>query len=156
MTGLDSPLWRDGQSILHASTNTPADWAARFYFVGYLIFTAGLGDYVPNGSIWQALTVFTNMTGLLLAMPAIAYVLSVISAVVQKRAFASQVGGLGQTAAKIVESGWNGQDLRALDLPLSALASQLSQLSEQYRAYPVLRYYTGASRRSPRPSRRRS
>lgn len=134
----------DEQSILHGSTNTPADWPVRFYFVGYLLFTAGLGDYVPNGSTWQILAVFTNMTGLLLATLGITYILSVISAVVQKRAFASQVSGLGRTTAEIVESGWNGRDLRDLNLPLSALASQLSQLSEQYRAYPVLQYYHAA------------
>ena len=140
----------DVQSILHSSTNEPADWPARFYFVGYLLFTAGLGDYVPNGGIWQFLAVLTNLAGLLLATLAITYILSIISAVVQKRAFASQVCGLGRSAAEIVASGWNGQDLRDLDLPLSALGTQLAQISEQYRAYPVLQYYhPGRPERSP-------
>lgn len=131
----------DARSILHSSTNMPADWPARFYFVGYLLFTAGLGDYAPNGGTWQLMAVLTNMTGLLLATLAITYILSIITAVVQKRAFASQVSGLGRNAAEIVESGWNGRDLRDLDLPLSALASQLAQVAQQYRAYPVLQYY---------------
>ena len=131
----------DHLSILRSSTNAPADWAERFYFVGYLLFTAGLGDYAPNGATWQLVAVLTNMTGLLLATLAITYVLSIITAVVQKRAFASAVSGLGRNAAQIVESGWNGRDLRDLDLPLSALASQLAHVSQQYRAYPVLQYY---------------
>ncbi|WP_375263815.1 ion channel, partial [Palleronia sp.] len=133
-------------SLLHATTKTPADWSGRFYFVGYMLFTAGNGDYTPNGDVWQVLAALTNMTGMLLATLAITYVLSVVSAVVQKRAFASQVSGLGQTAAKIVASGWNGQHLRSLDLPLSSLSSQLSQMSERYRAYPVLQYYHAAER----------
>ncbi len=131
----------DERSIMHASTSTPADWPARFYCVGYLLFTAGLGDYVPNGDAWQIMAVLTNLTGLLLATLSITYVLSIISAVVQKRAFASQVSGLGRTAEEIVESGWNGRDLHDLDLPLSAIGSQLTQVSEQYRTYPLLQYY---------------
>ncbi len=131
----------DDASILHGTTKMPANWPARFYFIGYLLFTAGLGDYAPNGGTWQLMAVLTNMTGLLLATLGITYILSIITAVVQKRAFASQVSGLGRNAAKLVESGWNGRDLRDLDLPLSALASQLARISEQYRAYPVLQYY---------------
>lgn len=131
----------DTDSVLHATTSTPADRVARVYFVGYLLFTAGLGDYVPNGDLWQVMAVLTNLTGLLVATLAITYVLAVISAVVQKRAFASQVSGLGQTAADIVESGWNGRDLRDLDLSLSGLGAQLAHVSEQYRAYPLLQYY---------------
>ncbi|SFH51062.1 Ion channel [Palleronia marisminoris] len=131
----------DPLSVIHSATNTQANWPGRVYFVGYLLFTSGLGDYVPNGAVWQLMAVLTNMTGLLLATLAITYILSIISAVVQKRAFASQVSGLGRNAAEIVESGWNGHDLHDLDLPLSALASQLEQISQQYRAYPVLQYY---------------
>ncbi|MCA1776815.1 MAG: hypothetical protein LC676_14755 [Loktanella sp.] len=134
----------DERSLLHAHNQTPADWSARFYFVGYMMFTAGNGDFSPNGGMWQVLGALTNMTGMLLATLAITYVLSVVSAVVGKRAFASQVSGLGETAEEIVANGWNGHDLRSFDLPLSGLSSQLAQLSEQYRAYPVLQYYHAA------------
>ena len=137
-------------SLLHASTNAPADWSGRFYFVGYMLFTVGNGDSSPNGSTWQVLAALTNMSGMLLATLAITYLLSVVSAVVQKRGFASQVAGLGHTAAEIVEGGWNGKDLRALDLPLNSLSSELAQLSERYLAYPVLQYYHAASpKKSP-------
>lgn len=132
------------RSLLHASTQESADWSGRFYFVGYMMFTAGNGDYKPNGDVWQVAAALTNATGMLLATLAITYLLSVVSAVVQKRAFASQVTGLGGTAAEIVESGWNGQDLRALDLPISGLSSELAHLTERYLAYPVLQYYHAA------------
>lgn len=131
----------DPRSLLHATTQEPADWIGRFYFVGYMMFTAGHGDYMPNGGLWQVAAALTNATGMLLATLAITYLLSVVSAAVQKRAFASQVTGLGATAAEIVESGWNGQDLRALDLPISGLSSELAHMTERYLAYPVLQYY---------------
>lgn len=132
------------RSLLHAHNQTPADWSARFYFVGYMMFTAGNGDFSPNGDGWQIVGAMTNATGMLLATLAITYLLAVVSAVVQKRAFASQVTGLGETAAEIVESGWNGENLRALDLPISGLSSELAQLTERYLAYPVLQYYHAA------------
>lgn len=132
------------QSLLHAHNQTPADWAERFYFVGYMMFTAGNGDFSPNGSSWQIAGAMTNATGMLLVTLAITFLLSVVSAVVKKRAFASQVTGLGDTAAEIVESGWNGQDLHALDLPISGLSSELAQLTELYLSYPVLQYYHAA------------
>jgi Ion channel len=134
----------DALSLTHASDGTPADWAGRLYFVGYMMFTAGNGDYTPDGDAWQIAAALTNATGMLLATLAITYLLSVISAVVQKRAFASQVAGLGKSAAEIVESGWNGQDLRGLELPISTLSSELSQVTERYLAYPILQYYHAA------------
>ena len=134
----------DELSLIDTSEKSPADWSGRFYFVGYMMFTAGNGDYSPNGSAWQVAAALTNATGMLLATLAITYLLSIISAVVQKRAFASQVTSLGTSAAEIVQSGWNGQDLRGLDLPLSTLASELSQVSERYLAYPVLQYFHAA------------
>ena len=109
-----------------------------------MMFTAGNGDFTPNGDAWQLAAALTNATGMLLATLAITYLLSVVSTVVQKRGFASQVTGLGKSAAEIVESGWNGQDLRALDLPISGLSSELAQLTERYLAYPVLQYYHAA------------
>ena len=134
----------DVRSPLHANNQTPADWSVRFYFVGYMMFTAGNGDYSPNGDIWQVMAALTNMTGMLLATLAITYVLSVVSAVVGKRAFASQLTAFGGAAAEIVLRGRNGRDLRSFDLPLNGLSSQLSQMSEQYRAYSILQYYHAA------------
>lgn len=137
-------------ALVHSTDRTPADWSDRFYFVGYMIFTAGNGDFVPRGDGWQITSAFTNATGMILVTLSITYLLSVVSAVVSKRAFASQVSGLGSSAVEFVASGWNGRDLRGLDLPLSGMASSLSVLAQQYEAYPVLQYYHGAKAgRSP-------
>jgi hypothetical protein len=131
------------RSLLHAHNQIPADWSARFYFVGYMMFTAGNGDFSPNGDGWQVAGALTNASGMLVATLAITYLLSVVSAVVQKRAFASQVMGF-ERAETFVASGWNGRDFHSLDLPLSSLASALSVLSEQYLSYPILQYYHAA------------
>ena len=140
----------DERSLLHAHNQTPADWSGRFYFVGYMMFTAGNGDFSPNGDGWQVAGALTNASGMLVATLAITCLLSVISAVVRKRAFASQVMGFGKEPEAVVGSGWNGQDFHSLDLTLSSLATELSTLSEQYLSYPILQYYRAArSDKSP-------
>lgn len=134
----------EGSSLLHAHNQTPADWSARFYFVGYMMFTAGNGDFSPNGDSWQVAGALTNASGMLVATLAITYLLSVVSAVVRKRAFASAVTGLGMEPEDVIRNAWDGRDLHTLDSTLNSLASQLSTLSEQYLSYPVLQYYHAA------------
>lgn len=131
----------DEQAVVSASTERPADLASRFYFVGYSIFTLGNGDFKPNGATWQVLTGVAGGSGLLLVTLAITYLLSVVSAVVSARAFAVQVMGLGKSAQDAVIAGWNGKTLGGLDWPFQSANSALSNLSQQYLAYPVVRYF---------------
>ena len=122
----------------------PADLTGRIWFVAYAISTMGNGDQVPNGDAWQIAAALTTLSGFFLATLVISYLLSVLGAVVMKRAFAGQVAGLGKTAEEFLQSAWDGKNFRTLDLPLSSLSSELAMLTEQYLSYPVLQYYHGA------------
>lgn len=134
----------DDLSLWNTRSKSPADWSDRIYFVAYTMFTMGNGDLYPQTDAWQVIASLTNGSGMLLVTLAVTYILSVISAAVQKRAFANQVLGLGRTPEEFVRNSWNGQDFRDLDLLLNSLSSTLSNMSEQYRAYPVLQYYHAA------------
>lgn len=123
---------------------TPAGWGGRIFFVAYSMFTMGNGDFAPQGTLWQVIASLATGSGFFLASLVISYLLSVLGAVVSKRAFASGVTGLGLSPAAFLASGWGGRDFRSLDLPLSALTTQLANLSEQYLSYPVLQYYHAA------------
>lgn len=138
------------QSLAHAHTGAPADWAARIYFVGYMMFTAGNGDFSPSGGGWQIAAALTNATGMVVVTLALTYLISIVSAVVKKRGFASGVMGLGISPDDFVASGWNGRDFRSLDLPLAGMAATLSDLAQRYEAYPILQYYhAGRVAKSP-------
>ena len=128
-------------AVLTTSTDVPADLSDRIYFVGYTIFTLGNGDFSHNGAGWQAATALASGSGLFMITLAITYLLSVISAAVSARAFAVEVDGLGQTAGDVVSAGWDGESYAGLSLSLQSLSSQLSKLSQQYLAYPVLQYF---------------
>lgn len=131
-------------ALVHAHKGTLAGWSDRIYFVGYMLFSAGNGDFGPNGAGWQIAAALTNATGMVLVTLALTYLISTVSAVVMKRGFASQVMGLGIAAETLVENGWNGRDFRSLDLPLAGMAATLSDLAQRYQAYPILQYYHAA------------
>lgn len=133
----------DPQSLLSPQGST-ASWNGRIWFVAYTMFAAGNGDFSPASGLWQILGSLVNGTGFFLITLSVTYLLSVISAVVDKRAFASSVHALGRTPSAMVLAGWNGHDLRSLDRQLAQLSTQLSRLTEQYLSYPVLQYYHAA------------
>lgn len=132
----------------HALTDsrdpTPPDFAGRFWYVAYTLFTVGNGDFKPNGSVWQVFSGVMAASGLSIATLAITYLLNVLSAVVQKRSFAGHITGIGDSPEEFVIRAWRGQGFGAVEVQLNALVVQLGTLTHQHLAYPVLHYYHAA------------
>ncbi len=116
-------------------------WFDQIYFTGYTLFTLGTGDFVPRDGVWQIATALTTGSGLLFVTLSVTYVLSVLGAVTQKRAFASNVTGLGTRGEDIVQASWNGEEFHGLELMLNSFTSQLNTLTSNHKAYPVLHYF---------------
>lgn len=121
-------------------------WTGRIYFVAYSMFTMGNGDFSPAEGWWQIATSLTTATGMVVVTLGVTYVLSVVSAVAHKRAFAASVTGLGARSEDFVVTAWNGTDFHALDLPLNTLSSELALLADQHKSFPVLHYFHAARR----------
>lgn len=130
------------EGALTSSTHArPFTWVDRLYFAGYSVFTLGNGDFAPARGGWQVLTVLAVASGLIVATLAITYLLSVISANVQKRTFAKLVAGLGATPEEIVRLAWDGSGLASLAPQLNTATTQLASVTQQHQAYPALHYY---------------
>ena len=144
-------IFAGAENVLIDTLNRgPVSWTDRIYFVGYTVFTLGIGDFAPRDGIWQLLTVFATGSGLLFVTLSVTYVLSVLDAVTQKRAFANNVSGAGTHGEEIVQAAWDGEALHELDLPLNTYVRQLTALTANHKAYPVLHYFHSArSDRSP-------
>jgi hypothetical protein len=128
----------------------PISWAERFYFVGYSIFTMGNGDFTPRGGVWKVATGLATASGMLFVTLSVTYVLSVLGAVTQKRSLASSIHGLGPSSTEILETGWNGEEFRGLEVPLDTIATQLDTLTANHKAYPILHYfYTPQTAQAP-------
>lgn len=128
-------------ALLPARDGVPVTWTGRIYFVAYSMFTMGNGDFYPPGGIWQIAAALTTASGMLVVTLAVSYVISVLSAVSQKRSFASSVTGLGERSEEVVELGWNDGNFDGIHMPLDSLASQLDLLANQHKSFPILHYY---------------
>lgn len=133
-------------AVVNASSKVPADIWERIYFVGNTLSTLGMGDYQPQGVIWQMATVISSTNGFFLVTLSIAYLLPVVSAATEKRAFAVYVASLGGTADEILTASWNGEDFEDLASHLSSITSNLTQLGEQHLTYPILHYFHSVER----------
>ena len=129
--------------IVSSETGLAADGWERVYYVGYTLFTLGMGDFVPAGDGARMLTVAMNALGMFMVTLGVTYLLPVISASVGARSFGSSVLSLGETPAEVIVEAWDGERVR-LDDELRGLASDLSTLAHQHLAYPVLHLFHSA------------
>ncbi|MFD3003987.1 potassium channel family protein [Pontibacter toksunensis] len=134
-------FYADVSSIAPTRSGITPDFTDVLWYVAYCLFTIGNGDFTPNGDAWQVLSSLVGLNGMLMITLSVTYFLQVVSAVVNKRSFASQVTGIGSSSEEFVLKFWNGRDFKAIELQLSSLSQQLSTLNEQHLAFPILHYY---------------
>ena len=132
-------LGSDG-AIVTATLEKPADLWSTIYYAGFTLFTLGLGDFKPVGSLWQILTAVCAANGLLALTLSVTYLIPVVSAAVQKRQLASIISFLGGTPIEILRRNRDGNDFRGLEQPLSQLYPLIVSLAQQHLAYPSLHY----------------
>ena len=137
-------FYSDPSSILVKATNSSPDFSDCWWYVAYTMFTVGNGDFTPQGDWWQIASSLVAFTGMSMVTLSITYLLQVISAVANKRAFASEVTGIGKTAEEFVIKQWTGKDFGAIELQLNSLSSKLTMQNEQHMAFPILHYYHAA------------
>jgi hypothetical protein len=129
------------QAVVDATTHAPAGFADRVYYVGFTLFTLGVGDFAGGAPVWRVLTAVASINGLFAITLAITYLLPIVSAATAKRQLALLIHSLGDTAADIVANGWNGEDFSGLADQLRNITPLLLLHSERHLAYPVLHYF---------------
>ena len=135
-------------AVVASSSNEPADLAGRVYYVGFVLFTLGTGDYVPVGGTWEVLSALASLSGLFVVTLAITYVLSVVSAVAAKRQLAGSIFSLGSTPSGVVRGAWDGNGFAGIEQHLPSLGSALEHHTQRHLAYPVLHYFHSTDRRT--------
>ncbi len=131
----------DFNSIVNTAHHNPIIWEDFMYYAGSAIFTLGNGDYAPASPLWQTLTNFASGSGMLFVTLGASYITTIVSAVMDKRSFASSVFALGNNSEEIILQAWNGKDFSNIDLLLINLSDNLSPLSIKHKAYPLLHFY---------------
>ncbi len=138
----------DANSVVHVQTGEPADLSSRIYFTGYTIFTLGVGNFVPQGGVWEVLTAVASINGLFLITLSITYLVPVLSAAAEKRQLAAVASNLGRTPADIVYRAWDGSGFDGLATYLAQLVPLIEMHAQHHAAYPILHYFHSPSLRT--------
>ena len=134
----------DPDAVISSSTREPSSGWSRVYYAGFTAFTLGVGDYIPNGPLWEILTAVAVVSGLGLTTLAITYLVPIVNVVTSRRVQANTIAGLGNTPQDIVISGLGDHPFAYLEHRLRALSDSLMQTAEQHLSYPVLHYFHSA------------
>ena len=129
------------EAVVRATSGEIATAAERVYFAGYTLFTLGLGDFRPEGTLWRWLASLASLNGLFLITFSVTYLIPIVQANVQRRQFATLISLLGATPQLLISRMWNGSDLEDLEKHLVSLTSDLAQIEQQHIAYPMLHYF---------------
>jgi len=139
-------------AVVDGSSGAPADLLSRLYFAGFNLFTLGVGDFRPSGTLAQALTVAASASGLLGITLAITYLGPVVSGGVSRRALAGEISLLGQTPREIIAAGLD-QGAGPFASRLQGLGPAILEMAEKHLAYPVLDYFHSPDPRLALPLR---
>ena len=127
--------------VMNSTTRTPATAWESVYYAGTTLFTLGPGDFNPNGTVWQILTVACVANGLLAMTLSVTYIVPVLSAAAGRRQLAAQIHAIGATPQGILRWGWDGSSFSRLEDEVSTLAPSIILQAQQHLAYPALHYF---------------
>ncbi|MPV35447.1 potassium channel family protein [Georgenia subflava] len=132
-------VFLSGDAVRSSGTGADATVWQVAYYAGFSVMTLGVGDFTATGDGWRLLTVVASFSGLFVMTLSITYLLSVLSAVVNRNALALQISALGQQPADILTAGWDGTRFTSTFLQqIADLGAPLAVVAEQHLAYPVL------------------
>ncbi|MCT8467823.1 hypothetical protein BTW10_07970 [Chromohalobacter japonicus] len=131
----------EAYAVVGSSTGEPAGWVERAYYVGYTLTTLGYGDLVPGKALWQMLSVVAAANGLLLFTLAVTYVLSIVSAVTQKKTLALSLHSMGGTPQAMLENTRGEGSYAALAEKAEQLSGMIISVGQQHLSFPILHYY---------------
>src|SRR4051812_5660249 len=135
-------------AIVDSQTKQPAPPFARLYFTAYTLSTMGNGDYQPGSDLWRVLVAFATLNGLGTFTITITFMLSVLSAVVEKRRLGSYLSDIGGNPVRIIAMSWTGVQFDHLSEHLVEITGLLHTFTEHHLAYPVLHFFHSETERT--------
>ncbi len=133
--------------ITNNELERPADPIERIYFTGYVLSTLGLGDLKPNTGWARILTAVFSFSGFIFFTASMTYLLSVSTAILQKRTLAMIMNDMGVSPQEILLNGWNGKDFTLLKEDLMNIKQQVNKLTQSHKMFPIIHYFTTRDRR---------
>ncbi len=135
-------VYADPEALYNSSqTAYQSDFISKLYFSGYVLSAMGHGDYSPVSDWWKFYTAFVSFTGVIFISLAISYLIPVIQAVTNKRAFSLKVASIGKSPENMLVTNWKQDDFKFLIEQIHELKSGIFKLAQQHLAYPIVHYF---------------
>jgi hypothetical protein len=151
--GLVMMFRSDPSSIIDAQTRAPADLGSCIYFVAYTLSSMGNGDFVPSTTVWRLVTSFATLSGIAALTLGVSFILSVLTAVVERRTLGALISDLGGTPERILRISWHEGSFTDLHEQLNQLTSMVELFIEQHLAYPTVQFFHSETSRTAAPLR---
>lgn len=127
------------EAIINSSGRI-ASSVERFYYTGYVISTLGLGNFKPTIPFFEIITSAFSLFGFVFITTSMTYLISVSSAVINKRIISLFVRNIGETPQELVQNLKNMKEsLRQMQF--NSLQELIDKHSNNHQTYPVIHFY---------------
>ena len=128
-------------SVVDTSTNVPANWVGKIYYVGYNLTSLGNGDLKSGNDVWRIVSNLMGFSSIFFISLAISYYIPVLNAIIKKRVLAAYIYQMGCTPEKIIENSWDGKSFEMAYSEFGTLQKMILEHAENHLAYPILDYF---------------
>jgi hypothetical protein len=128
-------------SVINTNTGTPVDLLGKLYFVSNTISSLGYGDLVPSSFPWTLVSTVATLAATVVLTVSLSYVLSVLSAAIERKKLAQGIFGLGRTVVEIIERARLSEAEDSLKNYVLSLSSETDHQALKHLAYPILKFF---------------
>ncbi|MFO7704372.1 MAG: hypothetical protein R6V43_04430 [Halopseudomonas sp.] len=128
-------------SVIDSTTKAPANAIEILYFTSTTISSLGYGEWIPSGPPWTFISTLATLAATIIVTVSLSYVLSVVSAAVERRGLAAGIFAMGKTEEEIIRNANLNDPQGSLKNYLLSLSSAIDQQGLRHLAYPVLKYF---------------
>lgn len=132
------------EAITNSDGRVANSWE-RFYFTAYTISTLGMGNFKPTSASFEMLTSVFSIFGFIFFTTSMTYLISVSSALVNKRTITKSIINLGDTPQKISQQFLNLNSAHFFQ-QLVSLQTMINKHAVNHHAYPVVHFYSNAKK----------
>lgn len=128
-------------SVIDSTTKAPATAVEMLYFTNTTTSSLGYGEWVPSGPPWTFLSTLATLLASIVLTVSLSYVLSVVSAAVQRRSLATGIFAMGESEEEIIRNANLDDTQGSLKNYLLSLSAAIDHQGLRHLAFPVLKYF---------------
>lgn len=129
----------DSVSIVNSDGDI-ASTSDRLYFTGYVLSTLGNGDFYPISTYTQLISSSFSFFGFIFFTTAMTYLISVYTAVINKRHLSLAILNLGNSPEEVIRMLHSAQP-SFIYTQINSLQEKIDLVNEHYQAFPLIHYY---------------